>query len=115
MSYRGKFDIDTTNIPQIFSTTFGNTTVSIGINYNEFGDFYTVDLYDNQGNPVVMGEKLIYGKRLWRNYVDARIPSVDLVALDESGNENICNKATFGKTVFLYIDTVVEDNGQASV
>ena len=36
---------------------------------------------------------------------------VDLVPLDESGKSNICNKETFGKTVFLFIDTVVEDNG----
>ena len=111
MSYRSKFDIDLTNIPQVFSTTFGNLTVSLGINYNALGDFYTVDLYDNQGNQVIMGEKLVYGKRLWSNYVDLRIPSIDLIPLDESGVSKVCNKETFGKTVFLYIDTVVEGNG----
>ncbi|MCD7137200.1 hypothetical protein LTY62_08080 [Limosilactobacillus balticus] len=111
MSYRSKFEIDVDNVPQVFSTSFGNSTVSIGINYNEAGDFYTVDLFDVQNNPIVTGEKLVYGKRLWRNYVDERIPAVDLVPLDESGKSNICNKETFGKTVFLFIDTVVEDNG----
>ena len=111
MSYRSKFDIDLTNIPQVFSTTFGNLTVSLGINYNALGDFYTVDLYDNQGDQVIMGEKLVYGKRLWSNYVDPRIPSIDLIPLDESGVSKICSKETFGKTVFLYIDTMVEDNG----
>ena len=111
MSYISKFDIDLTNIPQVFSTTFGNLTVSLGINYNALGDFYTVDLYDNQGNQVIMGEKLVYGKRLWSNYVDPRIPSIDLIPLDESGVSKICSKETFGKTVFLYIDTMVEDNG----
>ncbi|MCD7132950.1 phage baseplate plug protein [Limosilactobacillus balticus] len=111
MSYRSKFEIDVDNVPQVFSTSFGNSTVSIGINYNEAGDFYTVDLFDVQNNPIVTGEKLIYGKRLWRNYVDERIPAVDLVPLDESGKSNICNRETFGKTVFLFIDTVVEDNG----
>lgn len=111
MSYRSKFDINLNNIPQIFSTSFGNLTVSLGINYNALGDFYTIDLYDNQGNQVIMGEKLTYGKRLWSNYVDPRIPSVDLVPLDESGINKVCNASTFGKTVFMYIDTVVEDNG----
>ena len=104
MSYRSKFDIDVSKIPQMFSTDFGNTSVSIGINYNEAGD-------DVQNNPIITGEKLIYGKRLWESYVDDRIPMVDLVPLDESGKSNICNKETFGKTVFLFIDTVVEDNG----
>ncbi|MBB1078971.1 hypothetical protein H5S09_04235 [Limosilactobacillus sp. STM2_1] len=111
MSYRSKFDIDVSNIPQVFSTSFGNTAVNIGINYNKTGDFYTVDLFDIQNKPIITGEKLIYGKRLWRNSVDERIPAVDLVPLDESGKSNICNKETFGKTVFLFIDTVVEDNG----
>lgn len=111
MAYRSKFDIDTDKMPQIFSTSFGNMDVSIGINYNETGDFYTADLYDIKGDPIVMGDKLVYGKRLWRNYVDSRIPSVDLVPLDESGKSSVCNKETFGKTVFLFIDTVVSDNG----
>ena len=111
MAYRSKFEIDVDNIPQVFSTNFGNEEVNIGINYNTTGDFYTVDLFDMQNNPIVTGEKLIYGKRLWRNYVDNRIPAVDLVPLDESGKSNICNRETFGKTVFLFIDTVVTDHG----
>lgn len=111
MAYRSKFDIDVSKMPQVFSTNFGNAAVSIGINYNEVGDFYTADLYDIQNNPIVTGEKLIYGKPLWKNYSDDRIPSVDLVPLDESGKSKYCNKETFGKTVFLFIDTVVEDNG----
>ena len=110
MSYRSKFDIDTSIMPQIFSTTFGNQEYSIGVNYNEMGDFYTIDLYDAQGNQLIMGEKLIYGKRLWEKSVDDRLPAIDLVALDESGYEKVCNKATFGKTVFLYIDTVVQED-----
>lgn len=115
MSYRSKFDIDVSTVPQVFSTNFGNTSVSIGINYNETGDFYTVDLYDIQNNPIITGEKLIYGRRLWRNYSDDRIPSVDLVPLDESGKSNVCNRKNFGKTVFLFIDTVVEDNGKTTI
>ena len=47
MSYRSKFDIDLTNIPQVFSTSFGNSTVSLGINYNALGDFYCVFLYNS--------------------------------------------------------------------
>ena len=111
MAYRSKFDIDVNSIPQVFSTSFGNNAVSIGINYNETGDFYTADLFDVQNKPIITGEKLIYGKRLWRNYADDRIPSIDLIPLDESGKSNICNKETFGKTVFLFVDTVVNDHG----
>ena len=59
----------------------------------------------------MMVEIFILGKRRWRNYVDPRIPSIDLVPFDESGVTKACNKETFGKTVFLYIDTVVEENG----
>ena len=99
-----KLDIEVEDVPLVFDTSVGDDAFSMGINYNEIGDFYTVDLYDNAGDPLIMGEKLIYGKRLWRDYVDESLPAVDLVPLDESGIDNVVNKDTFGSTVFLYID-----------
>ena len=109
MSSRGKFDLDYSDCPFEFEAAFGTDDVYVGINYNEIGDFYTVDLYDVQHNPIVLGEKLVYGKRLWRRLVDPRIPLVDLIPLDESGKESTVTKANFGVTVFLYEDSVGDD------
>lgn len=108
MSKRYRYDLNLENLPMMFDTDFGNYNCTMQINYNDVGDFYTVDLFDVNNNPVILGEKLVYGKRLWSNYTNPDLPIVDLVPLDESGRTTVCNKETFGKTVFLYIDTVVD-------
>lgn len=108
MSKRYRYDLNLENLPMMFDTDFGNYNCTMQINYNDVGDFYTVDLFDVNNNPVILGEKLVYGKRLWSDYTKPDLPIVDLVPLDESGRTTVCNKETFGKTVFLYIDTVVD-------
>ena len=108
MSKRYRYDLNLENLPMMFDTDFGNYNCTMQVNYNDVGDFYTVDLFDVNNNPVILGEKLVYGKRLWRDYTNPDLPIVDLVPLDESGRTTVCNKETFGKTVFLYIDTVVD-------
>ena len=108
MSKRYRYDLNLENLPMMFDTDFGNYNCTMQINYNDVGDFYTVDLFDVNNNPVILGEKLVYGKRLWSDYTNPDLPIVDLVPLDESGWTTVCNKETFGKTVFLYIDTVVD-------
>lgn len=108
MALRGKYEFDYSKVPFIFDAMFGNQNVSIGLNYNETGDFFTVDLYDSEFNPVIMGEKLVYGKRLWRQSVNPLVPCVDLMPLDESGQTNQITKDNFGHTVFLYQDTVLD-------
>lgn len=105
MAIRAKFDIDYDTMPIVFETAFGTDDVFIGLNYNEIGDFYTADLYDGNFSPIILGEKLVYGKRLWRQSSDPRVPVVDLVPLDESGRENKVSLSNFGKTVFLYLDS----------
>lgn len=111
MAYRAMFEIDPSAVPLTFEAEFGNDVVIIGINYNELGDFYSADLFDDQGEPIILGEKLIYGKPLWRRYAGSKLPAVDLLPLDESGRTKVCNKETFGQTVFLYIDTVEDEDG----
>lgn len=108
MSKRYRYDLNLENLPMMFDTDFGNYNCTMQINYNDVGDFYTVDLFDVNNNPVILGEKLVYDKRLWSDYTNPDLPIVDLVPLDESGRTTVCNKETFGKTVFLYIDTVVD-------
>ncbi|WP_155286039.1 phage baseplate plug family protein [Lacticaseibacillus zhaodongensis] len=109
MSSRGKFDLDFSECPFEFEATFGTDSFYIGINYNELGDFYTADLYDVSHNPMLLGEKLVYGKCLWRRMVDERFPMVDILPLDESGQTHEVTKATLGTTVFLYQDSADGD------
>lgn len=97
-------DIDVSKIPQIFQIELAGVDYNVQINYNSQGDFYTIDLYDTNFNPIVMGEKLIYGQYLWRHIVNEQIPSIDLLPFDLTEKETQCNMETFGKSVFLYVD-----------
>lgn len=111
MAYRDTFDLDYTQIPLVFESMFGTDDVFIGLNYNEDGGFFTVDLSDANYDPIILGEKLVYGKRLWRQSVDPRVPMIDLVPLDESGKETAITKDNFGTTVLLYVDTLINADG----
>nr|WP_239256691.1 hypothetical protein [Listeria ilorinensis] len=42
--------------------------------------------------------------RLWGDIIDDRLPSLDIVPLDESGQEKTVTSDNFMITVFLYID-----------
>jgi hypothetical protein len=110
MGQRDKFELDYEDIPFVFETAFGNQNIYIGINYNEVGNFYTVDLFDSDYQPVIMGEQLVYGKCLWRHSIDSRVPAVDLIPLDESGKDTEITPETFGKTIFLYLDGPDEES-----
>lgn len=104
-----KYELNIDELPMSFDVTFGSLTYTMQLNYNAVGDYYTVDLYDSDYHPIVLGEKLIYGKRLWSRYTSDKIPAVDLTPLDLSGRTHTCNRGTFGKTVFLY--TGGDDDG----
>ena len=47
MSKRYKYELRLDQLPMMFDTSFGNYHCSLQINYNEVGDFYTVDSSDS--------------------------------------------------------------------
>lgn len=94
---------------QRFVFDIGFITYNFKFNYNESGDFYTLDLYDTTMKPIVLGEKLVYGMRLWSGIDNADLPSIDLVPFDEAGNETRVSQTNLNRTVFLFIDDIGGD------
>lgn len=109
MAIRSFIPIDTDKMPERFEMAFGNLSYIFCINYNQSQSFFTIDLYDVESNPIVLGEVLRLNEKLWNDVVDTRIPSVDLVPLDESNQAKEITFENFGKTVFLYIDDLTPD------
>ncbi|HFK0021452.1 phage baseplate plug family protein [Listeria monocytogenes] len=110
MAIRNYIPIELDNIPEIFEFDFDDDrSFLFGINYAESQDLFSVDLYDMDGEPIVLGERLVLNERLWSDVIDDRLPSVDLVPLDESGKEIRISKENFTKTVFLYFDDLAPD------
>ncbi|EAD3347504.1 TPA: hypothetical protein H9347_002788 [Listeria monocytogenes] len=110
MAIRNYIPIELDNIPEIFEFDFDDDrSFLLGINYADSQDLFSVDLYNIEGEPIVLGERLVLNERLWADIIDDRLPSVDLVPMDESGKENKITKDNFMKTIFLYFDDLAPE------
>jgi hypothetical protein len=95
-------NIDKQKIPYRFEISLAGTLYEMEFHYNPGFDFFTVDLYKNK-EPLVYGEKLLYGLPLFHDIEDARFPKVGLIPLDASGQSVEVNAQTLGTTVFLRV------------
>lgn len=102
-------DIDPEEIPLTFEHDIEEDTFTFGINYNEKYDFFTLDLWDVNGKPIVMGEKLMLNMPLFGDIVDERLPVTRIIPMDESGEAKRISKDNFYKTVFLCFDDLPDD------
>ena len=72
--------------------------------YNSECDLFTCTL-SKGGEVLVYDEPIIYGVPLFQDvYDNDTFPCIDIVPLDESGEENEVNYDNFGETVFLTVD-----------
>ena len=83
-----------------FNVNLGGVDYQMEVDKNIAG-FLTVSLWDVDGNALVNGEKMVYGRRLFSTLNSDDYPDEDLVPLDPSGTENDCNTDNFGVSVFL--------------
>lgn len=109
MDQRALIDVDIGSLPEEFEIELAGSNAFLRFDYNGQGQFFTVDLYDNAHNPIVLGEKLVYGRRLWGDFTKPGIPRIDVVPYDISGKENTVTLENFGRTVFLYLMTFADD------
>lgn len=108
--------VDKTELPERFEIDLGNETFVMQFNYNETGDFFTVDLYTTgeTGEDVefIMGEKLVLGRALWKEVPRVDLPAPTLLPLDIGMNAKRISFDNFGESVFLYI---VDGGGEDEV
>ena len=97
-------DIDVTRVPYSFTIKLADKTYSFTIKYNEVGKFFTVDLFDMNGNVLAFGEVIRYGRALFNVIEDERFPIPVIIPYCING-ENISEvtKENFGKDVKLYL------------
>lgn len=96
-------DLDPSEIPCQFEIKFGSKTYWMGLYYNQSNDFYTVNLYEIDMTPIVLGEKLSLNEQLWKDIIDDRLPAEVIIPMDLSKNTKRISKSNFFHTVFLYI------------
>lgn len=107
-------DINKDEIPESFDIDLADETFTLAFNYNEVGDFFTVDLYkpseDGDDIPLVIGEKLVLNQPLWDDIVNPDLPAPTLVPKDLSSTADRITYENLGETVFLYIDDDGDDD-----
>ena len=95
--------IDKDLIPYQFSADIAEEEFLFEVNYNERFDFFTIDLYKDD-NPIVLGEKIVYGRALFANYPnEENLPQYPITPFDEAGQETRAGWDNFGTSVFLFI------------
>lgn len=99
-------NIDKNLIPYKFDIKLAGETYTFEIRYNELYDFFSIDLYKNQ-EPIVLGEKIVYGKPLFATCLHKDIPKVSILPYDISLHFDDLTFKNLGEQVFLYL---VEDD-----
>ncbi len=97
-------DIDTSKVPYSFSIKLTDKTFTFTVKYNELGGFYTIDLYDLNGNVLAFGEIVRYGRALFNVVEDERFPIPVIIpyCITDDGITEV-TKDNFGKAVKLYL------------
>ena len=79
-------------------------TYTFTIKYNEVGKFFTVDLLDLNGDVLVFGEIIRYGRALFNVVEDERFPLPVIIPVCITGEEiSEVTPENFGKEVKLYL------------
>jgi hypothetical protein len=109
-------DVNKSELPERFDIDLADETFTLQFNYNETGDFFTVDLYRQNDlsveEPIVLGEKLTLNIPLWSDYSSLELPAPTIVPLDLAGKERRITFENFGITVFLYLMNEGPDDEQ---
>lgn len=95
-------NIEKPEIPYAFEIELDGIVYGLEINYNQSFDYFTVDLF-RDGIALVIGEKLVLNRPLFRNFVDINLPKTQLIPLDRAGNAKRITWDNFNETVFLYV------------
>ncbi len=73
------------------------------IRYNYYGDYFTLDLY-SQGELIIAGEKVLYGKALFDTYrADVRFPKQAIIPISLSTKDNRAGWQEVSESTFLYM------------
>lgn len=95
--------IDKDDVPYEFDIELGGTMYTFLVKYNDLMDVFTLDLFKEDGTPLVYGEPLIYGRPLFDALSSVELPSVQLIPFDVADKEERVSYDNMNETVFLYV------------
>lgn len=98
-------------IPYTFNILLADELFTITVNYNEKHDLFTVALEKDE-EVICYGEPIVYGMPLFKDIYEAgEYPAIEIIPIDESGEQNSVTFDNLNETVFLTVDNYGEDGG----
>lgn len=94
--------VEKKKIPYTSRFRLAEETFDFTFRYNSRFDFFTVDLY-KRDQPLVLGEKIVYGLPLFWSYVLEALPKVYILPFDVKQEETTVHHANLMESVFLYV------------
>jgi hypothetical protein len=102
--------IDKDLIPYRFDITLARRTFTFDISYNAMRDFFVIDLLCDD-IPIVIGEKVVYGRPLFLNQQHLDVPTVPIIPYDLSLAANRVTWENLNNTVFLWLPKGEHEDG----
>lgn len=97
-------EVDASRVPYSFMVKLTDRTYAFTIKYNDEGGFYTIDLFDVNGEVLAFGEIVRYGRPLFNVVEDERFPiPVIIPSCITSDDISEVTQENFGKDVKLYL------------
>ena len=107
---KDKILISKDNVPYVFDILLADELFTLTVAYNSKHDFFTVAL-EKDGEMVCEGEPIVYGIPLFHDiFQTGYFPAIDIIPLDESGEQSAVTFKSLNETVFLTVDNVGGDD-----
>lgn len=91
------------------SLKLDNVVYTLRARWNTVHEFWTIDLYDSNDTPLLMGQKLVFNTDILARYTDTRLPPGQLFCID-AGNElqklNKIGRNDLGVNAFLVYEEI---------
>ena len=97
-------EVDVSKVPYSFTVKLLDKTYTFTLKYNAEGKFFTIDLFDVNGNVLAFGEIVRYGRALFNVVEDERFPIPVIIPHCITSYEiSEVTWENFGRDVKLYL------------
>ena len=97
-------EVDVSKVPYSFTVKLLDKTYTFTLKYNAEGKFFTIDLFDVNGNVLAFGEIVRYGRALFNVVDDERFPIPVIIPHCITSDEiSEVTWENFGRDVKLYL------------
>ena len=100
---RDTITINKSLVPYSFNIVLGKEEFNFRVDYNNTGDFFTIELKKN-GVTLCSGEPIIYGRKLFKDVRTPEFPIVDIIPFDLTKEYNTVTYKNLCEGVSLVLD-----------